>query len=414
MKLALSQLKLILPVLVLLVAGGIYQLLLASKPEADKPVLREKIWQISVVEAVPGRLSPTVTLYGRIESPEQLKAASPGSGVVAQVYVRDGASVTRGQPLVMLDQRDFEAALIQARANLRDIENQIAELKIRHQADRTALTTERELMALAQAEVERLAKLQQQNLSADTALNSARSELGRQQLAVTSRQLEVDRFPAQLEILNARREREQARLDEARLAVSRSDVRAPFDAIISDVAVAAGDRVSLGQILVTLFPMTGLEIRAHLPLNHIEAVQQAITANAELVATVESQPELGRFALERLAGEAEATGIDAYFSVTQDSVQLRPGELLPLSLQLPPEADVFAVPFQAIYGNSRLYRVVDERLEAIEVDSVGQMRGPGSETRVLVRSNNLAAGDLIAATHLPNAVTGLKVRIDER
>lgn len=406
--------KFILPLLVLLLSAGLYYSLVSSKTEREKPALTEKVWQIDVLTARQQSISPSVTLYGRIESPEQLKAAAPGGGIVEQVSVRNGARVSRGQSLLRLDRRDFEASLLQAEADLRDIDNQIAELKIRHQSNQSSLATERELLALADDEVERLVKLKKQNLSADTALNSARSELGRRKLEVTARELEVESYPAKLQILMARRDRGKAELDQARLAMTRSEIQAPFDAIISDVAVSAGDRVSLGQVLISLFPLDNLEIRAHLPINYVKSVQRAIAEGQQLDASVSSRAYLGRFPLVRLAGEAEATGIDAYFAINDNAEQLRPGELLQLSLQLPVEDGVFAVPYQAIYGNSRLYRVVENRLEALDVVLVGQAVADNDRVLVLIRSKDIVPGDQIAITHLPNAVSGLKVKLDEQ
>jgi len=406
--------KFILPLLVLLIASVLYYSLVSSKSEREKPTLTEKVWQIEVITAQQQALSPSVTLYGRIESPEQLKAAAPGGGIIEQVFVRNGARVKQGQPLVTMDRRDFAASLLQAEADLRDIDNQITELKIRHQSNLASLKTERNLLELADAEVARLRKLKEQNLSADTALNGARSEMGRQQLAVTARQLDVDSYPAKLQILVAKNDRGKAELDQARLAMTRSEIMAPFDAIISNVAVAAGDRVSLGQILISLFPVNNLEIRAHLPINYIRSVQHALSSDQQLQAHVANRKYLGQFPLLRVAGEAEATGIDVYFAVSANLGQLRPGDLLPLSLRLPTENGVFAVPYQAIYGNSRVYKVVEGRLQAIEVDSVGQTEGDNGLALVLIRSTDIESGDQIAITHLPNAVSGLKVKIDDQ
>jgi uncharacterized protein with FMN-binding domain len=83
-----------------------------------------------------------------------------------------------------------------------------------------------------------------------------------------------------------------------------------------------------------------------------------------------------------------------------------------LSLKLPAESGVYAVPYQAIYGNSRIYVVVEERLQAIEVSSIGQTRDASGQVLVLIRSDAINPGDRISVTHLPNAVSGLKVKID--
>lgn len=407
-----TQAKFFLPILVLLIAGVVYYSLVNSKTERERPELTEKIWQVKVIEVHHRQLAPSITLYGRIESPEQLKAAAPGGGVIEKVYVRNGDHIKQGQALVTMDRRDFAAALLQAEADLRDIDNQIKELKIRHQSDLVALETERSLERLAEAEVERLVKLKAQNLSADTAINSANSNLERQRLAVTSRALDVDSYPARLQILLARHDRGQATLDQARLAMTRSEVTAPFDGIVSEVSVSAGDRVMLGQVLISLFPVNNLEIRAHLPLNYIRAIQYAIQEDLTLYASVANRKYLGQFPVVRVAGEAEATGIDVYFAIDSILGQLRPGDLLPLQLKLPVEQQVFAVPYQAIYGNSRIYKVVEDRLHVVEVDSIGQAEDEAGNTLVLIRSEAINQGDKIAVTHLPNAISGLKVKID--
>jgi HlyD family secretion protein len=404
-----NKIKLLLPMLVLLLAGATYYSLVASKTQRERPVLTEKVWQIEAFPAQRQSLSPSVTLYGRIESPEQLQAAAPGGGVVERVFVRNGARVKLGDPLVRMDRRDFSAALLQAEADLRDVESQITELEVRHRSNQSALQTERELMSLANAEVARQVELKKQNLSADVALNSARSELGRRQLEVTARQLEVDSYPSRLRTLKARYDRNQAQLAQARLAMERSDLRAPFDALVSQVNVAAGDRVSLGEVLVSLYPLNALEIRAHLPTNYIESVQSALASGEELTARLLNRAGTERFMLLRLAGEAETTGIDSYFTTDASKSQFRPGELLALNLQLPAQDDVFAVPYQAIYGNSRIYKVVDDRLQAIDVVSIGQTKADDGSVLVLIRSDQIESGELIAGTHLPNAVSGLKV-----
>ena len=228
-------------------------------------------------------------------------------------------------------------------------------------------------------------------------------------MLVTARQLEVDSFPARHGILQARRDRNLARLEESRLAMERSDLRAPFDAMVSHVAVAAGDRVSPGQVMVALFPLDALEIRAHLPTAYIDTVQQAIDAGVRLQATAARRASGSTFPLLRLAGAAETTGVDAFFRIRRDDSGFRPGELLALDLELPAVNGVIAVPYQAIYGNSRIYLVEDGRLRAVEVETVGQVHAAGQKAQVLIRSDQVADGDLIAATHLPNAVSGLKV-----
>ncbi len=405
-----KALKIILPFAALGIASAIMYELIASKPERKQQSPQEKVWQVDTISASKQSLSPSITLYGRVESPEVLQSAAPGAGIVDDVKVRVGDAVKSGQTLVVLDQRDFESLLSQAEAELKDIDSQHAELKIRHKSNLASLKTEQELLALAEQEAERMRKLINQNLGADSALSDARRVLANQQLSLHSRQLEVESYPAKLQKLEAQQVKYHAKLGDVRLMIERSQAIAPFDGIISSVPVSKGDRVAIGQTLVSLYPVDSLEIRAHIPAVYITTIQSAIDQGVAPQAQLTGNAENLLLDLIRLAGEAEATGIDAYFQLATSTQQLRPGALLPLNLSLPPQPDVFAVPFQAIYGNSRIYRLNDDRMEGIDVKTVGQYYPSSDKAMLLVQSDLISDGDRIVVTHLPNAVSGLKVK----
>ena len=402
--------KIVLPVLVLVIAGSLFQHLKASKPERDKPQIKEKVWQVEVIAALKQSLSPELTLYGRIESPELLHAAAPGGGIVSAVRVRSGTKVKRGDLLVKMDPRDFELALVQARSSLDEVENQISELKIRHRSNLSALKTEHELLQLADDDVQRMQQLLKQKLGSNVSLSDARSALGRQRLSVISREYEVESFAVQLSKLESLQQHNQARLSDTQLMIERSEVKAPFDAIVSATPVSAGDRVATGQTLVSLYPVDGLEIRAHIPARYVPDIQLAIRQNLRLQARISLADANLALPLKRLAGEAEASGIDAFFQAGETGRDLRPGALIPLNFSLPLQPDAIAIPFQAIYGNSRLYLLRDDRLKGIDVETLGQYRNAEGSTLLLVRSKLINTDDSIVVTHLPNAVSGLKVK----
>ncbi len=405
-----SIVKIILPILIIAIAVGVFQRLKASKPEREKPELKEKVWQVEVIPALIQSLKPSLTLYGQVESPELLQAAAPGAGIISEVLVQNGSRVKNGPFLIKMDRRDFEYELVQAESDLRDIKNQISELQIRHRSNQIALETERELLQLAEQEVQRMQKLQKQQLGSDSALNEARSTLGRERLSVISRELEIDSFPVQMGKLEAMRDRNRSKLRDANLMIERSEVIAPFDGIINATAVSVGDRVDTGQTLISLYPTGSLEVRAHIPARYIFQVQQALASGETQLARLATPGGNLWLPLKRLAGEAAPSGIDAYFDAGETNQDLRPGALLTLDLTLSRQDDVIAVPYQAIYGNSRLYLLRDNRLQGINVKTEGQFRDKTGDAFILVRSDQINQDDIIVVTHLPNAVSGLKVR----
>jgi HlyD family secretion protein len=406
-----SILKFVLPILIIAISLGLFQILKSSKPDRDKPELKEKVWQVDVVLANKKNISPELTLYGRVESPELLHAAAPAGGVISQVLVQNGSRVEKGEVLLQMDRRDFVSVMVQARSDLIHIKNQIRELKIRHHSNQAALKTERELLDLANTNVQRMLKLKKQNLGTDSALNNARSALGRQQLSVISRELEVDSFEIKKSNMETDRDRQVARLNDAQLMIERSEVVAPFDAIVSATPVSIGDRVSTGQTLVSLYPVDGLEIRAHVPARYVNSIQQASALGKQHYALVSTASGVLQLQLIRLAGEAQASGIDAYFRSGDASYDFRPGSVLSLNFGLPEQLDVMAIPYQAIYGNSRIYLLKEDRLEAVNVESVGQYLKSDGSAALIIRSAKVNENDQIVVTHLPNAVDGLKVSL---
>ncbi len=117
--------------------------------------------------------------------------------------------------------------------------------------------------------------------------------------------------------------------------------------------------------------------------------------------------------LDRLSGKAGTAGIDALFSIQSGSEKLRLGQQITIRLSRPPQPGLAILPFQALYGNDRIYRINDEeRLETLLIEQAGTIFHEGVE-KLLVRSVELRDGDRIVSTHLPNAVQGLKVSVVE-
>jgi HlyD family secretion protein len=398
-------LRLLLPVLILTLAASAFAYMTMTRAERSKPVAREKVWLVEVQPAEPQSLAPSLTLYGKVETRDLVRAAAPAAGRIEYVHVKPGQRVTRGEQLVVMDQRDFTAALLQAQAEVADIEAQLAELALRHRANQKSVKEEQDLLDLARDEVTRLESLKKRNLASDSALSGAREALGRRELELIAKQLDVDRFEASRKQLQARLARARAQRTQSELAIERSEVIAAFDGIIAEAPVTAGEQVRAGDLLVTLYPLDSLEIRARIPAGFQDEIQQALDETGGLDAMA------GTTALQlvRLAGQADPSGIDGFFRLRHNSHAKRIGNLVRIELQRPLASQVIALPFRAIYGNSRVFLNRNGRMQGVDVESVGQAR-IGDETRLLIRNPLIKPGDEIVITHLPNAVDGLKIR----
>jgi HlyD family secretion protein len=388
---------------------AIFTVLKATRPDPPAVESRERVWQVAVTTVQLKTLSPQLSLYGKVESPEVFKAAAPGQGRVSEVLVSEGSRVRTGDPLVMLDEKDFEPAVTQARADVTELEAQIDSENLRFASDNESLDEQKKLLELAKAELARAERLEQRNLGSESALDQARQNVAQQQLSLSTRQLNVTDHGARLARLQASLERATARLAVAERDYERSRITAPFDGIVSALPVTVGNQVKANDVVLEMYSLESMEVRATVPVIYQQELISA-TAKGERYPARSGEIELE---LDRLSGKAGTAGIDALFSILAGSEKLRLGQQIAIYLSRPPQPGLVMLPFQALYGNDRIYRINDEeRLETLLIEQAGTIIDQGIEM-LLVRSDKLRDGDRIVSTHLPNAVQGLKVSVAE-
>ncbi|WP_290653428.1 HlyD family efflux transporter periplasmic adaptor subunit, partial [Aquisalimonas sp.] len=278
--------------------------------------------------------------------------------------------------------------------------------------DRQELAWEEELQELLEREVARLQELSRDQYATPSQLEQAEQQRTRQRLTVAQRQFAVDTAASRLEQLDARLQRARALRDRAALNLARAEVRSPFSGRVADVAVAPGDRVRPGELLITLYDTTALEIRATVPRQALAPLRLARAGTGvEARATVDG--EVVPVSLSRFSGRAERGqgGVDALFRVHGGGEGLVLGRFATMDVLLPPEPDTVLLPFEALYDAGRIYRVRDERMEAVDVQRLGQARQADGRRGVLLRAPGLEPGDQVVSTQIPQALDGLRVQV---
>jgi multidrug efflux pump subunit AcrA (membrane-fusion protein) len=404
--------RLLLPAIILALAAGSFVALEATRPQAPKATPEERAWLIETTVAEPASRHPVITLHGEVDNPDRLTVRAPLAGRVGSLPVKDGQPVERGDPLIMLDPDDWRPVVARARASLAELEAQIRETKASHEADRAALTLEQQIVENAQTALQRSLDLRKRNLASQADVDTARDVLNQARLALNSRRERLATFDARLAGLEARRDAAAADLTAAERDAARARVDAPADGIVGTVQAAPGSLVNGNAALLDFYPWDGFEIRALIPSARVEALARALAAGRAPLARVSGSGQELR--LDRLAAEASGEGVTGLFDFVDPDASLRTGQVFRLELRLPAVENAVVIPRSALYGNDRIYRVVDGRLEGLQVERLGTAASdPEAGDRLLVRSAALSAGDLIATTQLPNAIDGLRVRRDD-
>ncbi len=132
-----------------------------------------------------------------------------------------------------------------------------------------------------------------------------------------------------------------------------------------------------------------------------------------VVASINTAQGSTELQLARLGSQVRAgrTGIDAFFTmpVVPGSPPPTLGRVLNLRVALPEQPNVVAVPMQAIYDNTRVYVIVEDRLVERQIERVGETSAVDGDYKVLVRSTDLRRGDVLLTSQLPSAVSGMLV-----
>ncbi len=410
---SLKRLRVGRPTLILLGSLALVVLLIATRPSKETLQRQERAWAVEVVKAAPQSVSPTVALFGQVQSPQNAELSAGVEAVVLAMPVRDGISVAPGELLLRLDDRDAKLALQQAEADLREAKAQQNFARIRIDRARQAFEKEQEVLEISRQRAERAEQLFGEGLLSKADLETAGENLARQQLAVNLAELLKEENAAKLLELDARILRITAARDAAALDLERTQIRAPFAGVISDLQVSQGDRVRVGDPLMRLQNPAAIEIRAQLPSRIARSLSESMQEGATIPALIETDglPVAGQ--LLRVSGQTTvgSGGVDSFIGVKADQgiSGLRLGSTVSVTLELPPVKNVITVPGEAIYGSNQLYKVSDNRMEMIEVERVGEREYSDGRTEVLVRAPALNATDRIIITKLANAANGLLV-----
>ena len=405
-------LKGLLPFAVLAAAAAVVAALIATRPQTPVEKPKETVWPVRQVTVHLARRAPQLTLYGHVESKRNSSVEAAVAAEVEETPVLEGQRVRQGQVLVRLDSSDLERAVRQKAAQVKRLDAQIRLEDQRYQADQASLASERKLLDLANNELDRVRSLRKRNAVSEQQVDSARQAVEQRRLAVTNRQLSVTSHDSRVTDLKAQREAAQAALEQARSDLAHAVIRAPFDGRVAKVAVAEGERVAPGQSVISIYDTAGLEVRAPLPSGHYPLIARALESGSGLQARgnadgVDLDLELNRLAGTSAKGRA---GVQGLFAVRGDHPDLVLGRFVTVELYLPEQPRVAAVPYQALYGRDRIYRMVNGRMQGVDVEHVGDMVSETGERLALVRSPDLADGDRIVATQIPRAMDGLRVR----
>jgi len=378
----------------------------------NKPTERNDATAVSVQVVNKQTLAPELTLYGSVETPRQSELSAAVSADVVTVDIFEGSSVQAGAILIKLNTEDLDLAVIQRRADVSEIEANIKSQQRSNQADIESLEKEQQLLELSRRSLDRAEKLASTRVGSEAAIDEAMRSVRQQELSLTSRQRAIDEHESTTAVLEARLARARAALRQAERDVGRALITAPFDGRVIEVDVSPGDRVRVGEKLLSIYDTQFVEARAQLPSRLVEQFRRNLNSDGSMQANGVVEGRSYTLDLDRLGGRIQSGSgsLDALFRFTDvDPPQL--GRTITLTVKLPATSNAIALPNAAIRNGDRVYRVIENHLQSVPVTRIGEFRDENGQALIIVASDDIANDDRIITSQLTRAVDGMKVQV---
>ncbi|MEX0723072.1 MAG: efflux RND transporter periplasmic adaptor subunit [Gracilimonas sp.] len=219
---------------ILIVSLAVLGLIFSTEPEAERSGTAKESAMLVEMESVErGTFTPVISATGTVQASQEIMLGARTEGEVTFLSSNfvPGSYIEKGDVLLQIDSTDYVSELMQARAELRQVESELQqELGLQEAAKR-----EYELYGDTLSEVNQALVLRQ----------------------------------PQLKAIRAQVESAQASVDLAERNLDRTTVRAPFNAYILDRTVNLGSQVSPGQALGQLVGIDTYWVEAAIPLNKI-------------------------------------------------------------------------------------------------------------------------------------------------
>jgi len=206
--------------------------------------------RVSVAKADKKNIIESVSANGKIQPEVEVKISSDVSGEIKELYVKEGDSVLAGKLLARIDPELYQSALDRSEASLNNSRANLANSKAH------LLQSEAKLVEI-EAQFSRNKKMYEQKLISDAEMETSKSVYSSTKADVEASKQNV--IGAEYTVKSL-----EASLREAQKNLTRTEIFAPVNGIISKLNVEKGERV------VGTSQMAGTEMMRIANLNNME------------------------------------------------------------------------------------------------------------------------------------------------
>lgn len=286
----------------ILVGLAVIAVLVSMKKEIKRVEHTEKATPVKATYAVVSPLAPEVVGFGTAAANRRWTAVAEVGGQIAKSYLqlKPGISVTKGQPLLQIDDSDYQLRFQQRQAELRQAQAQLRQLELARASDEKSLQIQQAMLVVRDRDVKRLAELRLNQSASWSEADVVQLSQLQQQQTVQNLLNSLSTYEAQIESAEASIALSAARVQEAKRDLERTTIVANFDGLLANVALEEGQYVAPKEALLDIIDTTSVEVETQISLAQLRrlvggpktAVPDGVAPNIEFAQQGVLQPAM--------------------------------------------------------------------------------------------------------------------------
>ncbi len=379
----------ILGLLLVGIAIGVARYVKSNPPKAEREKPPVPVLQVETITATPQSYKVIIESYGTIQPRTQGTLTAQVNGEIIKVAdsFRQGSFFEKGDVLLEIDPRDYQATLINAKANASQAQATLAQEQA--QAKQAARDWKR---------------LGNSGKAPDLVLRKP-------QLAAAKAQLEWNK----------------AALAKAELDLQRTRIKAPYAGRIISKNVDLGQYVTTGAQIAEIFAIDYVEVRlpltnreyAHIDVNESYRGEQSV-ANSSNSPAVIIHSQIGDTSYDYKGYISRSEGVfdtstrqtfvvahidDPYGKRNEGIPPLKIGQFVTAKIEGKTLENVFILPNRAVYQGNYVFVVENDVVKRRQINQIWQ-----DDDNTVINSG-IAEGDVVVTTPLNNTISGTQVEI---
>ncbi len=376
-----------------------------SEESAQTSALPTELQNVAITKVAKSSVEDFYEATGTVKAKTTTQISANMMGRITSFPVAEGDTVSRGQVLVEIDNRESQTQLQKAQAGLKEAEAALFEIDKSVEAANAGVKTAEANKEIAEQTFARYKELYERKSASGQEYDEARSKV---KIAAS----EVERAKANVQAIISKKKQVNAKIDQAKADIANTKVFAGYSKIVSPVAgiivkkfAESGSIAAPGSPLLSIEDSSQYRLEAAVEESHSKLIQIGNRVNVKIDALGQ-----GEFygTVAEITPTAEAASRS--FTVKIDlpaNPQLKTG-LYGLARFPVAQKEAIALPETAIVRRGQLTGVF-----VVGADGIAQFRivttGNTSDGLIEILSG-VSEGDDVATSDLNRLSDGMKVR----